>query len=155
MGTHNFAHTFCLYPLFLPPLLLLNSTPKIFSLLGEILVLCSQRSKQLTVYLYRAFTLFKAISPTFLHFELYHNPEKGRVCILIPILQMEVCLWRAPWELQGQVRTRGFSPLLCSLWKVPRQSSHYSQDRLWPAGESQTCSKSRNSFYVVLGRAPL
>ena len=30
--------------------------------------------------------------------------------------------------------------------KVPRQSSHYSQDRLWPAGESQTAARAETAF---------
>ena len=71
-----------------------------------------------TDYLHRAFTLFEVISHTFLHFELYHHPEKGRVCVLISILQMGSLPFEvAPQELQGQVRTRRFAPPCCCLWK--------------------------------------
>lgn len=45
---------------------------------GEILVLCCQKSKQQTVYLYRDFLLFAVISHAFLHFGLCHNPERDR-----------------------------------------------------------------------------
>lgn len=69
-------------------------------------------------FLYRAFTSFEVISHTFLHFDLYHNPEKGRASILLSNLQMgNLHFGVAPWEWWSKVRTWGFSPPLCCLWK--------------------------------------
>lgn len=77
--------------------------------------------------------------------------RKAEFAFLFPFCRWKSAFWVAPWELQGQVRTRILSTTLQPL-KVPRQSSHYSQDRLWLAGWELNCSKSRNSsFYVVWG----
>lgn len=51
--------------------------------------ICSQKPKQLIVYLDRDFILLEAISHTFLHFDLHDNSEKGIVGILTSSLQME------------------------------------------------------------------
>lgn len=52
----------------------------------------------------------------------------------------------APWEWWIKVRTQGFFPTTLLPLKVPRQSSHYSQDRLWPARESQTAVRAETAF---------
>lgn len=109
---------------------------------------CSQKSKQWIVYLYRDFLLLEGISHTFLHSDLYHSPEKGRVRIPVSSLQMgNFSSGRLVGLMgQGEERHLGIFPTTLLPSKVTKQSSHYSQDRLWPAWENQTAAGAETAF---------
>lgn len=71
-----------------------------------------QKSKPSVVDLYKAFTLFEVIAHTVVHFDLSHNPEKGRVHSLISSLRVGNRWFPVdPREGWGKVRerTQGFS----------------------------------------------